>query len=63
MDAKDLMKQGFEAFFKARECFEKAIVAYGPDDVNSTNVAKAVDHLARAYDEVGEIWENDVQGK
>ena len=64
MTPEELMKQGFESFFKARECFEKAVVEYdkrdGTENVNSVNLKAAIHRLAQAYDEVSAIWENDI---
>jgi hypothetical protein len=60
----ELMKEGFESFFKARECFEKAALEYdkvtGYDTLNAENVRAAIHFLAKAYDQVSEIWENDI---
>jgi hypothetical protein len=64
----DLMKQGLESFFNAREFFEKAVIEYAKRgsivraDIQSTaNVKSAISFLAKAYDEISEIWENDIQ--
>ena len=60
----ELMKEGFESFFKARECFEIANVLYNKRDgylnVNSVNIMNAIKNLAQAYNEVSAIWENDI---
>ena len=62
-----IMKEGLEAFFKARECFKKAILAYKNrgdeakgDTYNAINVASAIKFMANAYNDLSEIWENDI---
>jgi hypothetical protein len=67
MTPEDYMKQGFESFFKARECFEKAIPMYAErknedkgDRYNVINVEEAIRCMALAYDNLSEIWENDI---
>lgn len=64
----ELMKQGFESFFNAREFFEKSVVEYAKrgdiakaDRENTVNVKAAISFLAKAYDEISAIWENDIQ--
>ena len=63
-----LMKFGFQSFFDAKECFKQAIVAYKErgneekgDSCNATNVTNAITNMNLAYDDMSEIWENDIQ--
>jgi len=60
----ELMKEGFESFFKARECFEKAALEYdktaGYETLNAENVKAAIHFLSKAYDQISAIWENDI---
>jgi hypothetical protein len=63
-----LMADGFDHFFTARECFENAVKAYQErnceetaDSINAVNVGNAIHYMARAYDELSAIWENDIQ--
>ena len=64
MKPEELMKEGFESFFKTRDCFLKAVTEYnlrdGSENVNSVNIMNAVHCLSQAYDEVSSIWENDI---
>jgi hypothetical protein len=63
-----LMADGFDHFFTARETFENAVESYKErnceetaDSINAVNVGNAIHYMARAYDELSAIWENDIQ--
>lgn len=63
----ELMKQGLAARDRAVRLLEKAKIAYEKrsnsdrgDKENASNVGKALEYLANAYDQVSEIAENDL---
>jgi len=60
-----LMKQAFNSLFRATNCMKRAERAYrkrmqGADKENAENVARAIEFMSQAYDEVSAIWENDM---
>ena len=59
------MKQAFDCLFLAIHRMKRAERKYrkrmqGADKENADNVARAIEFMNRAYDEVSAIWENDM---
>lgn len=62
-----VMEQGFKHLSKARQYFERGAELYDKrneeakaDVENAKNTRTAIQLMAKAYDEVSAIWENDI---